>query len=140
QVACSIDAKWRFHTGHSPASVDALRRACKRQPEERAMPRALPPGATPRSRLRRRPDRGAYDFTALAAVLDAQPLVHVGYLLQGRPFVTPTLQWREGERVYWHGSAASRMLKAVAGQPVCLTVSLWDGLVLARSGFNHSVN
>lgn len=104
------------------------------------MARALAAGSTPRTRLRRRPDRGAYDFAALAAVLDAQPLVHVGYLLEGQPFVTPTLQWREGERVYWHGSAASRMLKAVAGQPVCLTVSLWDGLVLARSGFHHSVN
>ena len=104
------------------------------------MPRTAAAGSTPRTRLRRRPDRGAYDFAALAAVLDAQPLVHVGYLLEGRPFVTPTLQWREGERVYWHGSAASRMLKAIAGQPVCLTVSLWDGLVLARSGFNHSVN
>jgi nitroimidazol reductase NimA-like FMN-containing flavoprotein (pyridoxamine 5'-phosphate oxidase superfamily) len=97
-------------------------------------------GATPRSRLRRRPDRGAYDFAALAAVLDAQPLAHVGYLLDGQPFVTPTLQWREGERVYWHGSAASRMLKAVAGAPVCLTVSLFDAFVLARSAFNHSVN
>lgn len=97
-------------------------------------------GATPRSRLRRRPDRGAYDFAALAAVLDAQPLAHVGYLLDGQPFVTPTLQWREGERVYWHGSAASRMLKAVAGAPVCLTVSLFDAFVMARSAFNHSVN
>ncbi|HKY95628.1 MAG TPA: pyridoxamine 5'-phosphate oxidase family protein [Kiloniellales bacterium] len=97
-------------------------------------------GSTPRTRLRRRPDRGAYDFAALAAVLDAQPLAHVGYLIEGRPFVTPTLQWREGERVYWHGSAASRMLKSAAGAEVCLTVSLFDGFVLARSAFNHSVN
>ncbi len=103
------------------------------------MPKTAP-GATPRTRLRRRPDRGAYDFAALAALLDAQPLAHVGYLHEGFPLVTPTLQWREGERVYWHGSAASRMLKASVDQPVCLTVSLWDGLVLARSGFNHSAN
>jgi len=97
-------------------------------------------GATARTRLRRRPDRGAYDFDALAAVLDAQPLAHVGYLIDGHPFVTPTLQWREERRVYWHGSAASRMLKASAGASVCLTVSLFDAFVLARSGFNHSVN
>lgn len=98
------------------------------------------PGSTPRTRLRRRPDRGAYDFAALAAILDAQPLANVGYVIDGQPFVTPTLQWREGERVYWHGSAASRMLKAVAGAPVCLTVALFDAFVMARSAFNHSVN
>lgn len=98
------------------------------------------PGSTPLTRLRRRPDRGAYDFESLAAVLDAQPLAHVGYVLDGRPLVTPTLQWREGRHVYWHGSAASRMLRASEGAPVCLTVSLFDGLVLARSGFNHSAN
>ena len=99
-----------------------------------------PPGSTPLTRLRRRPDRGAYDFASLAAILDAQPLAHVGYVIDGQPLVTPTLQWREGERVYWHGSAASRMLKAVAGARVCLTVALFDAFVLARSAFNHSVN
>jgi len=104
------------------------------------MPRSATPGATPRTRLRRRPDRGAYDFDALAAILDKQPLAYVGYLIEGRPFVTPTLQWREGERVYWHGSAASRMLKAATGAEVCLTVALFDAFVMARSAFNHSVN
>ena len=105
------------------------------------MPRtAVAAKATPLTRLRRRPDRGAYDFAALAAVLDAQPLAHVGYVIEGQPLVTPTLQWREDDRVYWHGSAASRMLKSAAGAPVCLTVSLLDGFVMARSAFNHSVN
>ena len=98
------------------------------------------PGSTPRTRLRRRPDRGAYDFEALCAILDKQPLAHVGYLMDGHPFVTPTLQWREGERVYWHGSAASRMLKANAGNPVCVSVTLFDAFVMARSAFNHSAN
>ena len=64
----------------------------------------------------------------------------MGYVFNGQPYVTPTLQWREGDRVFWHGSAASRMLKATEGADVCLTVTLIDGFVLARSAFHHSVN
>ncbi len=91
-------------------------------------------------RLRRAHARGRYDAPALHAVLDATPLCHLGYQRDGQPFVTPTLHWRVGDRVYWHGSSASQMLRAAAGERVCLTVSLLDGLVLARSGFHHSVN
>lgn len=95
---------------------------------------------TERSRARRLHERARYDRESVHAILDASPLCHVGYVIDGAPFVTPTLQWREGERVYWHGSSASRALRAAEGRPVCLTVSLLDGLVLARSGFHHSAN
>lgn len=92
------------------------------------------------SRVRRNFARGAYDRATVHAILDAQPLAHLGYVLDGRPMVTPTFQWREGDRVYWHGSAASRALRAARDAEVCLTVSTLDGLVLARSAFHHSVN
>lgn len=96
---------------------------------------------TERSRARRVHQRASYDRESLHAVLDAAPICHVGYVIDGQPYVTPTFQWREGEKVYFHGSSASRMLRTVGqGVPVCLTVSLWDGLVLARSGFHCSVN
>ena len=93
-----------------------------------------------RVRVRRLHERGAYDRATIDAILDAQPVAHVGYAIDGAPFVTPTLQWREGDHVYWHGSAASRMLERCDGAEVCVTVTLVDGLVLARSAFNHSVN
>lgn len=96
---------------------------------------------TARSKARRKPDRAAYDEAQVFAILDAGVLCHVGYVLDGQPFVTPTTYWREGRKLYWHGSAASRMIKAQAsGLPVCLTVSHVDGLVLARSGIAHSMN
>ena len=95
---------------------------------------------TERTRLRRAAKRGRYDRAAIDAILDATPLCHVGYMLDGRPAVTPTLQWREGDHVYWHGSSASRALRASAGLDVCLTVTMMDGLVLARSAFHHSAN
>lgn len=95
---------------------------------------------TERSRVRRLHQRGSHTRADVHAILDASPLCHVGYVIDGAPYVTPTLHWRNGERVYWHGSAASRFLRQVAGQTVCLTCSLMDGYVLARSAFNHSVN
>jgi len=95
---------------------------------------------TDRTRLRRLHARGAHDRATIDAILDAMPLCHVGYVRDGKPVVTPTLQWREGDRVYWHGSSASRALRAADGTDVCLTVSILDGLVLARSAFHHSVN
>jgi len=96
---------------------------------------------TPRTRLRRLHQRGHYDRATVHAILDASPICHVGYLIDGQPFVTPTCHWRHGERLYWHGSAASRMLKQLgAGAPACLTVTLLDALVLARSAFHHSMN
>lgn len=96
---------------------------------------------TPRSRIKRKPYRGDYDFDHLAAILDAGFICHVGYNIDGKPYVTPTSYWREGDHVYWHGSSASRMLKQQEkGIDVCFTVTHLDGLVLARSAFNHSIN
>jgi hypothetical protein len=96
---------------------------------------------TARSRVRRLPKRGHYDRHTVHAVLDAGLMCHVGYVIDGQPYVTPTAYWREGERLYWHGSSASRMLRTVSGGvPVCFTMSLIDGLVVARSGFHHSIN
>lgn len=102
------------------------------------MPDSLP--ITERTRLRRKPNRGHFDRATLYAILDAMPLCHVGYVIDGRPVVTPTFQWREGDHVYWHGSSASRGLRAAEGADVCLTVSLIDGFVLARSAMHHSAN
>lgn len=93
-----------------------------------------------RVRVKRLHERGAYDRPAIDAILDACPIAHVGYVFDGAPFVTPTLQWREGDHVYWHGSAASRMLETTDGADVCVTVTLIDGFVMARSAFHHSVN
>ena len=96
---------------------------------------------TDRNRVKRLHERGSYDRAAVHAILDAALLCHVAYVIDGQPYCTPTLFWREGDRLYWHGSSASRMLRYLkAGTPVCLTVSHLDGLVLARSGFNHSAN
>lgn len=96
---------------------------------------------TDRVRLRRKPDRGAYDRATIDAILDAGLVAHVGFVTDGQPFVIPTNYWRDGDRVFWHGSAGSRMIRAAAsGAPVCLTVSLLDSLVLARSATNHSVD
>jgi nitroimidazol reductase NimA-like FMN-containing flavoprotein (pyridoxamine 5'-phosphate oxidase superfamily) len=97
--------------------------------------------STPRTRLKRKPKRAAYDAKTVHAIIDAGLICHVGYVIDGQPYVTPTAHWRDGGRIYWHGSSASRMLRAQkAGIPVCLTVSHLDGLVLARSGFHHSLN
>lgn len=94
-----------------------------------------------RNKVRRLHERGRYDHEAVHAVLDAAMLCHIAYVIDGQPYCTPTAFWREGEHLYWHGSSASRMLRAQGpGLPVCLTVTHLDGLILARSGFNHSVN
>ena len=96
---------------------------------------------TERSRVRRHPERAHYDRDTVHAILDAALMCHVGYVIDGMPYVTPTLFWRDGERLYWHGSSASRMLRAQRdGIPVCLTVSHVDGLVLGRCAFRHSLN
>lgn len=101
------------------------------------MPHSAP---SPRTRVRRLHDKAGYDRSVIDAILDAMPVAHIGHIVDGSPVVTPTLQWREGDRVYWHGSSASRMQKRATGTEVCLTVTLTDGMVLARSGFEHSVN
>ena len=95
---------------------------------------------TDRTRLRRLHEKAGYDRPTIDAILDAMPLAHVGYVMNGAPVVIPTLQWREGDRIYWHGSAASRSMKAGKGMQVCVTVTLTDAMVLARSAFEHSVN
>ncbi len=95
---------------------------------------------TDRTRLRRMSHKAAHDKATVHAILDAGPVAHVGYIVNGAPHVTPTLQWREGDRVFWHGSAASRFLRVIEGTQACLTVTLTDGLVLARSGFEHSIS
>jgi uncharacterized protein len=104
--------------------------------------RSLPPYApTPQTRVRRHPERAHYDRESVFAILDAALMCHIGYVIDGKPYVTPTLFWREGERLYWHGSSASRMLRSQAARiPVCLTVSHVDGLILARCAFRHSLN
>jgi len=95
----------------------------------------------PHLRVKREPHRGAYDRETIDAILDEALLCHLGFQVDGRPTVIPTLHARVGDRLYVHGSAASRMLRhAASGMPMCATVTLFDGLVLARSVFNHSVN
>jgi uncharacterized protein len=96
---------------------------------------------TPRTKLRRLPKRGAHDRPTIDAILDEALISHVGFVFDGRPAVIPTLHARIGDEVLIHGSAASRMLRRLAdGVDVCLTATLIDGLVLARSAFHHSVN
>jgi nitroimidazol reductase NimA-like FMN-containing flavoprotein (pyridoxamine 5'-phosphate oxidase superfamily) len=103
-------------------------------------PRRHPP-PSPRVRVRRLHERGRYDREAIDAVLDAGLVAHLGFLSEGQPFVIPTLHARVGDDVYVHGSAASRTLRALAdGIAACLTVTLLDGIVLARSVFEHSMN
>ncbi|HHN68107.1 MAG TPA: pyridoxamine 5'-phosphate oxidase family protein [Thermopetrobacter sp.] len=98
------------------------------------------PPPSDRARLRRAAHKAAYDRATIDAILDAQPLALVAAVLDGAPVVIPTLQWRHGDHVYFHGSSASRTLRAAAGNPVCLTVSILEGWKLARSAFHHSLN
>jgi nitroimidazol reductase NimA-like FMN-containing flavoprotein (pyridoxamine 5'-phosphate oxidase superfamily) len=96
---------------------------------------------TPRTTLRRLPARGHFDRATVNAILDETLVCHVGFVSDGQPFVIPTIHARAGDQVFVHGSAASRMLKTLkGGVPVCLTATLVDGLVLARSAFHHSMN
>jgi len=96
---------------------------------------------TERTRVVREPHRGVYDREEIYKILDGGIVCHVGFTTDAQPFVIPTLYARVGDAIYFHGSAASRMLRgAAAGVPVCVTVTLTDGLVLARSVFNHSMN
>jgi uncharacterized protein len=94
-----------------------------------------------RTRVIREAERGVYDRAAVYKILDEGFLCHVGFVVDGQPFVIPTSYGRAGDHLYIHGSAASRMLRQLdQGIPVCVTVTLLDGLVLARSIFNHSMN
>ena len=96
---------------------------------------------TPRTRLVREADRAVYDRESAYRILDEGFLCHVGFVADGQPFVIPTSYGRKDDCIFIHGSAASRMLRTVKESvPVCITVTLLDGLVLARSIFNHSMN
>jgi nitroimidazol reductase NimA-like FMN-containing flavoprotein (pyridoxamine 5'-phosphate oxidase superfamily) len=99
------------------------------------------PATSPRTRLRRLPARGAHDRATIDAILDEALVSHMGFVHDDHPVVVPTLHARVGDEVLLHGSAASRALRTLAGgAPLCLTVTLIDGLVLARSAFHHSIN
>jgi nitroimidazol reductase NimA-like FMN-containing flavoprotein (pyridoxamine 5'-phosphate oxidase superfamily) len=96
---------------------------------------------TTRTTLKRLPQRGEFDRAVVYGILDEAFICHVGFVVDGQPFVIPTSYGRIGDTLYIHGSAASRMQRALAGGiPVCVTVTLIDGLVLARSAFHHSIN
>jgi hypothetical protein len=96
---------------------------------------------TPRTTFRRKPDRGSYDVALIHGILDEGLICHVAFVVDGQPFVLPTTYARVGDQLYLHGSQGSRMLNALrGGAPVCVTVTLVDGLVLARSAMHHSMN
>lgn len=116
--------------------------APKKPPEEKTAPEELPDFTpSPRTRIKRSPLRAHYDRETVYRILDDGLMCHVGYVLDGQPYVTPTAYWRQDDRVYWHGSSASKMLRGLKqGIPVCFTVAHLDGLVLARSGFHSSIN
>ncbi len=96
---------------------------------------------TERTQVKRLPKRAVYDKAQVHAILDEGFVCHIGFVMDGQPYVIPTLYARAGERIYFHGSAASRMLRSAGdGVQVCLTVTLVDGFVLARSAFHHSMN
>ena len=95
---------------------------------------------TPRTKMVRNNKRADYDRVVVNQIIDATPLCHVSYIIDGRPYVTPTFQWREGDTIYWHGSSASRFLRQIVGKEVCMAITHFDGFVLARSAFHHSIN
>jgi nitroimidazol reductase NimA-like FMN-containing flavoprotein (pyridoxamine 5'-phosphate oxidase superfamily) len=106
---------------------------------------AVPPDgaypSTPRTRLHRRPARGAYDRRTVHAILDEALVCQLGIVVDGQPFVLPTTYVRDEERLFVHGAAAGRLMRTLAGGgPACVSVTLLDGLVLARSAFHHSMN
>ena len=97
---------------------------------------------TARTTVRRLPKRGVYDSESIYSILDHGFICHVGFVVDGQPFVIPTGYARVGDVLYIHGSAANRMIRTAAteGVDICVTVTLLDGLVLARSAFHHSMN
>ena len=94
-----------------------------------------------RTTVRRLPERASYDAPTVHAILDEALICHAGFVVHGDPVVIPTIHWRDGDRLYFHGSPASGMLRNLrTGIPACVTVTLLDGLVMARSAFHHSMN
>lgn len=98
------------------------------------------PAPSPRTRVRRMPERAHYDAASVAAIVDAATICTVAFQLDGAVHAIPTLHWREGDYLYIHGAKASRMLKALTQGEACVTIALADGLVLARSAMHHSMN
>ena len=97
--------------------------------------------AAARTKVKRHPERGVYEREAIHAILDEALVCHVGFVVDGQPFVIPTIHARVGDTLYIHGSPASRMLKTLGdGVDVCVTATLVDGIVFARSWFHHSLN
>jgi nitroimidazol reductase NimA-like FMN-containing flavoprotein (pyridoxamine 5'-phosphate oxidase superfamily) len=120
--------------GRQPLRIDAPRFSMRC-----IVPETYPPNE--RTRVVREPQRGSYDRETIYKILDEGFVCHVGFNMNTQPYVIPTMFARVGDAIYFHGSAASRMLRGVSsGIPVCVTVTLADGLVLARSVFNHSMN
>jgi uncharacterized protein len=105
------------------------------------MNRSQPESASERTRVRRVPKRAAYDRATIDAILDEALVCHVGFSSGDQPFVIPTIHWRSGDELYIHGSSVSRMIEhGGSAMPLCITVTLVDGIVLARSAFHHSMN
>ena len=122
-----------MHTPPQPAGTTAT------LPLSRTPPTTKAPST--RTRVRRMPARADYERETVEAILDKAMVAHLGFSADGQPYVVPTLHARVGEQVYFHGSSASRTVRALAaGAQMCLTVTLLDGLVLARSAVHHSVN
>jgi nitroimidazol reductase NimA-like FMN-containing flavoprotein (pyridoxamine 5'-phosphate oxidase superfamily) len=95
---------------------------------------------TPRTRIKRGLKRAEYDVDKVNAIIDEALICHVGFLVKGQPLVIPTCHWREGNKIYWHAHSKAQNVNAPEANETCLTITLLDGLVMARSGFNHSVN
>jgi len=96
---------------------------------------------TQKTKIKRLPDRAEYDRETIHGILDEALICHIGFVMDGQPYVIPTIHARVGDTLYLHGSAASRMLRTLGkGANACVTVTLLDGLVLARSAFHHSMN
>ena len=133
---------WEVKVSPHPPSRDRTPAASERGCPRQAGSRTPSQPASERVRLRRKRERGCYDRDAIDAILDEALIAHVGFVDDtGQPFVLPTLHARDGDVVYLHGSSASRTLRALRdGARVCLTVSLLDGLVLARAAMHHSAN
>ena len=95
---------------------------------------------TKRTTTVRKHERGLYDRDTVYSIIDSTPLCHVSYIIDDWPYVTPTIQWREDDRIFWHGSSASRFLRQIRNKPACIAVTHFDGIVLARSASHHSAN
>jgi nitroimidazol reductase NimA-like FMN-containing flavoprotein (pyridoxamine 5'-phosphate oxidase superfamily) len=118
--------KWLFQSASSFARLEVVMQAI---------------APTSHTQVRRHPERAVYDLEQIHSILDQGYICHLGFVVDGQPFVIPTAYGRSGNQIYVHGSAASRTLRSLAGGiNVCATVTLVDGFVLARSAFHHSMN